>query len=197
MRQVFALAQMITLCLCLTLLCACARGETTLPQEKIRSEFAEAQQVEMTLKLTADYGTRVYEYTVSYTGSGDIGTLEILQPESIAGLRAELREGSAYLVYDGTEFETGAILPDGVSPVDALPMLITQWQTGYVTDAVSESYKGLDTVALTTAVSDAVSLRTWFDGETLLPVHAEISYNNSVVLFCDFEDVVLHRENAG
>lgn len=197
MRQVFALAQMITLCLCLTLLCACTRGEAALPQEKIRAEFQAAQQVEMTIALTADYGSRVYDYTVSYTGSGDIGTLEILQPESIAGLQAELREGSAYLVYDGTEFETGAILPDGLAPIDALPMLITQWQTGYVTDAVSERYKGQDTVALTTAVTDDVSLRTWFDEETLLPVHAEVSYNNSVVLFCDFEDVSLHRENAG
>ena len=70
---------------------------------------------------------------------------------------------------------TGKLTEDGLSPAGALPVLIEQWTEGYASGAVYESYGDEETLALDTNISDTVKQRTWFDRETHLPVHSEIS----------------------
>ena len=60
-------------------LAACSNREST-PEntaQEIQAEYEKAQSITMLLALTADYGDRVYEYNLKYTGSMASGDLEV------------------------------------------------------------------------------------------------------------------------
>ena len=158
--------------------------------EEIKTELGGYSSLTLTASITASYENCVYNFKIKCV-SGDAGLeLEILEPESLAGIRAKLEEEGFTLSYDGVEMSTGKLTEEGLSPAGALPVLIEQWTEGYASGAVYETYGGVETLALDTNISDTVKQRTWFDRETHLPVHSEISENGTVVVTCDFENIV-------
>lgn len=182
MRQVTMLAQMIFVCL--FLFCGCS-AETEDLQQIILTELSSIDSFELAMDITADYGTRVYKYSVLYTGNETAGNLEITAPEDLAGLKAVLESGKTHLIYDGTIFETGALLPEDGSPIDALPLIIKAWKTGYVTDMSPDIRGGQESLVFTYTLSDTLSLRTWFDTVTHLPVYCEVARDGFTVLYCE------------
>ena len=55
-----------------------------------------------TMDVTADYGQRVYEYTVSFSSTQKDGmTLVITAPEEVAGITATVENGQTFLKFDG------------------------------------------------------------------------------------------------
>jgi len=173
------------------LLTACSAPSPEVTAEDIQQSYFQAESVTMTLDLTADYGEKVYPYKLACTVSPDGGEIVIKEPEIIAGVRALIESDGVTLSYDGAEVYTGAILPDGLSPVDAVPVMVSLWREGLITETVWEPYGDIPCVAAVFRVSDSVTLRTWFDGETQLPVHAEFSSDGYTVIICDFENVIL------
>ena len=109
--------------LLLALLCACGGGNAD--NELVLSLREDVQNIDAwsgEMELTADYGQRVYDYSVSFTGSQEEGTtLTITAPEEAAGITAVAKEGQTWLDYDGVRLETGPLDPQGLSPMDALP----------------------------------------------------------------------------
>jgi len=174
------------------LLSSCAaEGKTESAAQAVRRTFTEAESVRMNMTLTADYGEKVYEFKVRWTGTESAGTLEVLSPESIAGLTAVLDEEGSRLLYDGAVFETGALFGDGLSPAEAPPLMLETWKAGYAVERASESVDGEKTAALSYDLPGGDRLKTWFDTETLLPVRAEIVENGSAVLTAEFGDIKL------
>ena len=145
----------------------------------------------MVLNLTADYGDKVYEYKLKYEGTADDGLLTVTEPENIAGLSAHLWEDGITLKYDDVSLETGALSPDGLSPLDAVPAMLSAWTAGYPEACVFESIDGDDFVSVGYPLTGTEYLRTWFDTETLLPYMTEITSNGSVVIKCVFENVII------
>jgi len=158
----------------------------------MKTEFNGAAKIEIVADIKADYGDRVYEFKLKYTGGGDGGEITITAPEEIAGLTAAVSlQGGVTLKYDGAELDTGAVTTDGMSPAEALPVLIDQWRTGFVTSCDFEKLGKTDTLAVASDISNTTRQRTWFDSGTLLPVTSEISDGGSAVIFCQFENVIL------
>ena len=190
MKQVTALA--LTIALCFTL-AACSNREST-PEntaQEIQAEYEKAQSITMLLALTADYGDRVYEYKLKYTGSMDSGDLEVLEPESIAGMTIQISPEGTALSYEGVMLDTGAIAEDGLSPVDAVPLMLASWREGYFSECRNETLFETDTVSAAVEISDTVSLKTWFDKKSSLPLYAEISSSGYAVISCKFENVII------
>lgn len=192
-----ALARMITLMLIITtaslLISSCA-GSRSKGQQlalDIRADLISAEQLSLTASVTADYGDRVYDFTFTYTGSADKGIIEITSPDSIAGLKAEVSVSGGTLEYDGAVVDTGAVTKDGLSPADSLPVLISQWQSGYISGCNYEKLGDVSTLAVTTDITETVRQRTWFDVETHLPVRSELSDSGKMVIACLFEHVVI------
>ncbi|MBR5381888.1 MAG: hypothetical protein IK136_04635 [Oscillospiraceae bacterium] len=174
------------------LLSSCAvGGNTESAAQAVRRTFSEAESVRMNMTLTADYGEKVYEFKVRWTGTEENGRLEVLSPESVAGLTAVLDERGGRLIYDGAAFETGGLFGDGLSPAEAAPLMLGAWKSGYAVERSSESVDGEKTAALTYELSGGDRLKTWFDAETLLPLRAEITENGFAVLTAEFGDVKL------
>jgi hypothetical protein len=164
-------------------ICSCASG-TTAENEiyKIQEELSSAGSFRFLADIRADYGERVYDYKVSFEGLDNDGLITIIEPESVSGAAVRLSDEGTHLVYDNAEIYTGEILPDGLSPVDAVPTLINAWRSGLVTECVREKQGDTESVAALFRISDEVNLRTWFDGDSHLPIYAEIYFNGYTVL---------------
>jgi hypothetical protein len=179
--------------LAVTLLCACAErpespGDISLG---IREEYLGAVRLVVSAEITADYGDRVYDFEIKYTGNAEAGEISVLSPEQVAGMTAEVSLDSLTLVYGGASLDTGALTSGGLSPAGALPMLISEWQGGHVEYAGREKLGGADTLAIETVSGEAVRQKTWFDEKTLLPLKSEISDGGRMVVACVFNNVII------
>jgi hypothetical protein len=157
---------------------------------EIQEEYTAIDSLTVTAEVTADYGDRVYEFRLKYTGDDEEGTVEILSPESVKGIAARLTSGGRALRYDGAELSLGSLTKDGLSPMECLPFMIGRWKNGYVSGAVTEKLDGTDTVAVTFDVSENESLVTWFEADSSLPVRAELFFDGDMVIRCEFENII-------
>lgn len=188
MRQVKLLALMTALILTL---CGCSGGQTLEEKaDEIQSEYSAWESLSITADITADYGDRVYDFKVKYTGNATEGTIEVLEPELIAGLTAKVSEDGNALIYDGAELSLGDLTASGISPMESIPLMIGQWSKGYIQNVVMDTLDGKDTFAITFTISEKEYLITWFEADSNLPIKAEVYFDNSMVLCCEFENIV-------
>ena len=186
-RGLSPLFPLLPLLLLLLSLPACGRPGTDEALEDIRAGLSGS--VAFDAAIRADYGDRVFDFSVRYASSGDGGTLTITAPEIIAGAVVRYSGGATALAVGDAEIYTGEILPGGLSPVDAVPVMLDTWVNGLVTETVGETLDGADCVAALFRVDDDVDLRTWFDRETSLPLRAEFAFEGSTVITAEFYDM--------
>ncbi len=191
MKRIKALAQMITVgALLLLTACHSADAGKELALD-IRAKLLEATSVAMSIEITADYGVNAYLFAVDYEGGMDTGTLTVTAPAPVAGLKATVSVSGGTLEFDGAVLDTGAVTGDGLSPAEAVPVLLSHWQSGYISGTSFEKLDGYDTLAVTTPVTENVAARTWFDTKTHLPVRAELYDESRMVVMCRFENVTI------
>ncbi len=184
--------------LLLALLCACGGGnadnELVL---SLREDFQNMDAWSGEMELTADYGQRVYDYSVSFTGSQEEGTtLTITAPEEAAGITAVAKEGQTWLDYDGVRLETGPLDPQGLSPMDALPALLTELETGTVAEVGTETDGDLSLLRLTLRdpeVTPGTGRETvfWFDKAQKTLLRAELRNDGATVVSCVFSSFTM------
>ena len=121
---------MIALCL---LASGCGGGEKPAEDmaQAIREEYSAMTGCAGTVEVTADYGQRVYQYTLDFTFSEGELTLTVTAPAELSGVTAHVAEGQTKLEYDGAILETGPLSPEGLSPVSALPVLLDYARGGF------------------------------------------------------------------
>lgn len=184
--------------LLLALLCACGGGNAD--NELVLSLREDVQNMDAwsgEMELTADYGQRVYAYSVSFTGDREEGTtLTITAPEEAAGITAVAKEGQTWLDYDGVRLETGPLDPQGLSPMDALPALLTELETGTVAEVGTETDGDLSLLRLTLRdpeVTPGTGRETvfWFDKAQKTLLRAELRNDGATVVSCVFSSFTM------
>lgn len=169
------------LALLLAFLTGCAGTETAKPSQEalhFRTALMEAGGCRFTAAVTADYGARVYDFTLDcdYAVDGE-AHLTVVQPENIAGITAAVSGNGAQVQFDGAELDFGALANGYVAPM-ALPWLLGScWVGEYISCAGPDgdyervSYlKGYDGAELT--------LDTWLDPSGV-PVRSEVTWNGT------------------
>jgi outer membrane lipoprotein-sorting protein len=156
----------------------CSAGGGSDTAARVKEHHAALENAVYHVTVRTDFGDRVLDFDVQYThhkfGSG---RMEIIAPEIIAGIGAEVTEGGTSLIYDGLSLDLGALPGTGLSPMESLPYMINQWSAGYVTQTGSEKRAGRQLVTLTTRRTEGggvLETRTWFDADTLSPVVSEL-----------------------
>lgn len=190
MRKLLASALMTALCIALLVSCSAGASVSETVRE-IQDTYRSAGKISGITSVSANYGDRAYDYRVSFEITASGGTLEILEPEEIAGVTAKISGGGATLSFDGAEVYAGEILPDDVSPLSAIPLMADIWKNGLSTESVKESLGGADCISVSFRVSDDVFMRTWFDMKTHLPVQSEFVYGGYSVMTCRFDNVIV------
>ena len=184
--------------LLLALLCACGGGnEDNDLVLSLREDFQNMDAWSGEMELTADYGQRVYAYSVSFTGDREEGTtLTITAPEEAAGITAVAKEGQTWLDYDGVRLETGPLDHQGLSPMDALPALLTELETGTVAEVGTETDGDLSLLRLTLRdpeVTPGTGRETvfWFDKAQKTLLRAELRNDGATVVSCVFSSFTM------
>ena len=138
MRQAVA-ALMMTLLLVVT---GCeGQGQPT-PEARARQHYAGLTGFTAQGEIRADYGDKVYEFQVSVAGDLNSGTLKVTAPASVAGTSFTWMEGVGAVAYGEITLETGTLSPDGLSPVDAVPVVLQSLATGTTVTACLETLEG-------------------------------------------------------
>ena len=185
----------ISLCLALT---ACGGGAGISPAEQlaldIRGELLETAGCTAQLELTADYGQRVYTYGIDLSWQREGETvLTITAPENVAGITARILEGETALEYDGMRVETGPLDGSGMSPVDAVPVLLDYAEGGFIAACGMETLEEQEVLRVDCREPEAAAgtgreCSLWFDPSTHALLRGELSQDGFTVIQCVFTE---------
>ena len=158
---------------------------------RVREHYTSSSEtVYNNVTLRTDFGDRVMDFTVNYTRRPDgSGHMSVIAPELISGIEAELDRDGATLKYDGLALEMGRLPGTGLSPLESLPFIVSQWDGGYVTQTARERRAGREFLTLITShAAGAASLEviTMFDRDTLAPETAELYVNGYLTVTAFF-----------
>ncbi|MGE4354460.1 MAG: hypothetical protein AB7D36_10315 [Oscillospiraceae bacterium] len=154
--------------LMIALLCAC--GSTGETETKFTQWREDISSVELCAVVTTTQGDSAAEYELSCSYSPETCTVEIIAPESLAGVTASRSGDETELEYDGLILSLGAM--DGITPINALPELLDAIINGHL-ELSYEEPDGDDTlIAAELTLGDTVTVRLWLEPEQMTPLRA-------------------------
>ena len=178
--------------LILTLLSGCRRAESRERAEfrRIRSELAAKETIVLRAEVTADYGERVYRYTLRYEGTAEGGMLTVEEPKDLSALTIGLSDQGVTLHCDGAVLDTGTIAGK-LSPVEVFPLQLRSWQYGSILGSSREKRDGIDCTVTELELrcegeEKPLVCRVWFPLGGTQPLFSELSRDGSAVLFCRY-----------
>ena len=196
MRRTRICALMMTLCLALAA-CGGEEAEARNADElalAIRTEYLAMEGCTARMEVTADYGERVYDFTLdlSYARDGET-TITVAAPEEVAGVTARLSGEGTYLEYDGASLETGPLDESGLSPIGAAPFLLRGAREGFLAECALETEGERELVRMTCrdpelSPGEGTELSLWFDAGTHALVRGEILSDGFRVIDCTVTD---------
>jgi len=208
-RRIISCVLMMTL-----LLAGCAGGGKDDPRQAasvIRGEYLSMTGWSATAKLTADYGERVFSFTVDGRWEREGETvLTVIEPDLLAGITARIEDGEGYLEYDGAGLSIGLLDRDGLTPIALLPVLMKHVTEGYMAqcDWEGEGENRLLRVLCRDpelGEQEGTEYVLWFDPATHALLRAEVSVAGTTrltALLTDFtmemtDDDTGDHENLG
>ena len=160
-------------------------------QESLAANLAGAETFNITGEIIVDYGDRVSEFTLNYEGGAECGTITVLEPETIAGVQLELKDGSVMMKFDGFLLDSGE-LSGGLTPLSAIPTLANAMKNGYLTESGKDRLGDEDCTRLTYqpvgAEYENMLCSIWVADDTAKPVYGEISADGRTVIKCTFTE---------
>lgn len=155
----------------------------------IRGEYMAMTAYSLQAKVNADYGQRVYDFTLSVTSDGEETTVVIREPEMLAGVAARMDGDEGILEYEDLSLETGFLDGESLSPVSALPTLVEAARTQYIDRCTLAD--GVLEVHCADTEEDAGTGREvtlWFDAQTHALTGGEISQDGRRVITCEITE---------
>ena len=198
MRKTLCCVLMMTL-----LLSACsAGGEGNKAEEaalRARGEYLAMTQSSGSAKITADYGKRVYCYELNFAANQQETFLELTAPETVAGLKVRLsaEEGSV-LECEGALLETGPLDEDGLTPLTAIPAILTAIRKGYLDLCTLEEQEEVLRILVRDPEQElGTGLETtlWLKAKDHTLLRSEISRDGVCVIQCEFSSFSLENED--
>ena len=187
-----ACALMMTLCLVLTSCGGQATDEADQLTLDIRGEYLALERVTARMEVGADYGRRVYAYTMDldWQREGDT-TVTVTAPETVAGITARISAGETFLEYDGVSLETGPLDESGLSPVGAGIFLMKAATEGFIAESGFDILEGRECLRLLCwdpegVPGEGTECTLWFDKDTHDLLRGEISVDGQRVIECTF-----------
>ena len=165
------------------LLTACGGGEENDVVTQLQQQYAAVESATMEAEIICHYDDEVRTYTLLCAYSPEKSTVTVLSPKNLAGITAQVENGTLTLSYDDMSLDAGTYSAAAVSPVVALPKLMTAAGWGYPVEQSEETIDERLCVRLGCDLSNepGTVYTTWFDQETLLPLRSEIVVDGTLV----------------
>ncbi len=152
-----------------------------------RTKLLESGGCRFTCQVQADYGEKIYSFSMNCAFDGEDGEMTILAPEAIAGIHAEIDGENATLSFDGASLEYGELANGYVAPLTVPWLLGSAWAGDYISLTGTEGdltrvtwLKGYNEEELT--------IDTWL--QEGIPTYAEVSHGGRRVLAVTIQDFV-------
>ena len=112
-------------------------------------------------------------------------------PDAVAGVTARLKDGSGYLEYDGVWVETGPLDESGMSPMEAVPVLLRYATEGFIAEwAMEETGEGQVLRVICrdpeAKAGEGQECSLWFDPDSHALLRGELSQDGFTVIQCVF-----------
>ena len=179
---------MMTLCLLLT---GCGGGAGESPAAEARAPYRDMAGCAMEAAVSCDQDGTLWQADLrcAYTPEGET-TVEVLSPETIAGVRAVLSGGEAALEYGDLCLNAGTVSAEDLSPMACLPELMDALREGWLLEESREDWGEVSCVRLTldrTGPRGGKVLSTlWLREDGGTPLRGEIAVDGETVLTADF-----------
>ena len=180
---------MITLCLLLT---ACGRtGEDE--AASLREHYHDMAGCSMEALVTCDQEGLEWEARLKceYVPGGEI-TVEVLEPETIAGVRAVLNDTDWSLEFEDASLNVGFLSEEAVSPATCLPRLMSALRDGWLLEENEEKWGETDCLRLTVDTTGAeggkILWTVWLSRENGVPIHGEIALEEEIIFQLEFTE---------
>ena len=185
MRLRFAVPMMLLL-----LLCACgAESNSAQTPIRVRTAITEAGGCGFTTAITADFGEYTRDFTLSCTGTAEGETqIRVLEPEPARDVTASVSGTDAKVSFGDTVLAVEKFDSRPISPLAAPGLLIQAWSQGYI-DSVGRDGDWEQVHYLLGYGGNQLEIITCFSGQ--IPVQAEISDGNRVLITCEIRDFAL------
>lgn len=168
--------------LSLLLLSSCAdTGESEFL--KFTESVSSAENISFTADVRAQYSDSTAEFTLAYEKSGDEATVQVVKPELISGIKANVKGNDISLEYDGAMLDIGTLPDAELSPMSSLPLIVGAIRSGQLEISWTED----ELIAARLVPADDYVVTLWINS-ALEPVTAEISYKEKTTVFVDISD---------
>lgn len=155
------------------------------PPLTFRTALLQSGGCSFTAAITADYGESAASFTLDCVFSPETGaSVTVTEPESIAGIQAQVKDTAASVSYDGMQLGLGSLADGNLAPL-AAPYVLGQCWAGEYIDATGTEDGLLRTTYRMGYEEKELVVDTWFSQEPLAPVRAEISFEGRMVLRTD------------
>ena len=189
MRRRFCVPMM-ALCLLLTG-CGGGKGGQDAAQAA-REPFQKMSGCTMTADVSCGAGTdeeSSFTMKCTYVPDGAC-TVEVLAPETVAGVRAAVDGEDLTLTYDGDRcLNAGTLSGEQVSPVACLPRLMDALRRGWLLEEGQEKRGDTPCLRLSfdqTGAKSKIVSSVWLRREDGIPLYGEISVDNEIILKAEF-----------
>lgn len=149
------------------------------------------QPVSAQVRVTAISGVYA-EYTLNCTCGEGMSTIELLQPESLCGLKATIDSETCTVQYEGLQLET--LMPGvrGYTPVDAFDQMVYSLANEVPTQYEYTEQNGVKAIGLTyeSTVGDyACSKMLWLAESSLDLLRAEFFLDGALVMRLEVQSI--------
>ena len=179
MKRVYPLLLM--LCIVLT---GCQRRDIEAEFDAFSSELSEQNALSFTANIRAEYENKTARFTLGYEEDAEGGTVTVLAPEIIKGIKARVSPGSTSLEYDTVMLDTGALDNLGLSPLSSLPLMVQALKSAHLDSFWEED----EQLVLQLEPDDGIKCTVWFEPESMIPLRAEIISGGRVTVFIEISD---------
>ena len=102
------------------LLSACSAKSPAQPPLTFRTALLQSGGCSFTAAITADYGETAASFTLDCEFSPETGaSVTVTEPESIAGIQAQVKDTAASVSYDGMQLGLGSLANGNLAPLAA------------------------------------------------------------------------------
>lgn len=178
---------MIALCLLLTS-CSDAGEESS---ASLRDRYHEMSGCTMEAAIVCDQEGMEWEASLrcEYVPGGE-SVVEVLAPETIAGVKAVISDSDWSLEYEGECLNAGAISSEGISPAACLPRLMNALRDGWLLEKNEESWNEVPCLRLCVDQSGTqngkIVSTIWLRQDDGMPLRGEISVDGEIILTAEF-----------